>query len=91
MQNLIKLYLSYMKLAVFSMLFAAVLFSLYAGIKSNMIAQEIVSFAFSVLSALAISGLAYGIISSQLPHALNVYLVRLLERIIIGLKKRLLS
>lgn len=87
MRNVIKLYLSYMKTAGIGMLFAAILFSLYAGIKSSAVALEIVSATFAALVAFV--ALVALIRSSFLSHTLTFFVIRLLEGFIVALKKRL--
>jgi hypothetical protein len=69
------------------MLFAAILFSLYAGIKSSAFALEIVSATFATLVAFV--ALIALIRSSNLSHTLTVFVIRLLEGFVVALKKRL--
>ncbi|MGH7594786.1 MAG: hypothetical protein ACREOI_00450 [bacterium] len=90
MRNVIESYLSYMKTAGIGMLFAAILFSLYAGIKSSAFALEIVSATFAALVAfVALFALVALIRSSNLSHTLTVFVIRLLEGFVVALKKRL--
>jgi hypothetical protein len=74
-----------MKLVGLSMFFATILFSLYAGIKSSAVALEIVSMTFATIVAFGV--MATLIRSLSLSHAFINFAIRLLEGLIVSLKR----